>query len=236
MRLTIIVPVFNEEDCLQNFYKKTNDYIEQVASLETSVLFVNDGSNDSSLALIKDIVKNNNHFHYISFTKNNGLSTAIKAGIDHISTELIGYIDADLQTTPLDFEELLKHIADHDAVVGFRAKRKDTLNKKIQSRIANYFRRILIKDNIIDTGCPLKIIKSEVAKSLPFFKGMHRFIPALILMQNGKVKQIQVQHFERTAGTSKFNLLNRSVGPFVDVFAYNWMKKRFISYQISEES
>ena len=160
------------------------------------------------------------------------MSCAIKAGIDNIDTELIGYIDADLQTTPFDFNKLLKYISDYDSVIGFRKKRQDTFSKKIQSKIANYIRRKLIDDGIKDTGCPLKVIKTSVAKKIPFFKGMHRFLPALIQLQGGMVKQVEVQHFQRVAGVSKFNMFNRAFKSLVDAFAFRWMRNRYIKYKI----
>ena len=85
-----------------------------------------------------------------------------------------------------------------------------------------------------DTGCPLKVIKSDFAKKIPMFKGIHRFLPAMILLQKGKVKQIPVRHYKRIAGQSKFGLFNRLLGPLIDCFAFLWMKKKYINYQIKE--
>jgi glycosyltransferase involved in cell wall biosynthesis len=234
-RMTIIIPVYNEIDNLDRIKKTFLEYFSQ-SKTNSKVLFVDDGSADGSFEKILQICSDNDNFEYIKFKKNCGLSSAIKAGIDSCSTELIGYIDADLQTSPFDFEILLDHISKFDAVIGFRGQRKDTLNKKLQSLIANSIRRSLINDGIIDTGCPLKVIRTAVAKNIPFFKGMHRFIPALIQLQNGKIKQINVQHFERQAGQSKFNLLNRSLGPLKDAFAYRWMRSRYINYEIEKSS
>jgi len=197
-------------------------------------LFIDDGSTDGSFNKIAQICNENSDFEFIKFKQNCGLSAAIKAGIDHCNTELIGYIDADLQTTPFDFDLLLADIDQYNAVIGFRGKRKDTLNKKIQSLIANSIRRGLINDGIIDTGCPLKVIHKATAKKIPFFDGMHRFIPALIQLQKGKIKQIKVQHFERIAGQSKFNIFNRSLKPLRDTFAYRWMRKRYINYNVEQ--
>jgi hypothetical protein len=91
-------------------------------------------------------------------------------------------------------------------------------------------------DTAQDTGCPLKVMHADVAKRLPFFKGMHRFFAALMLLENGRIKQIPVRHFPRVAGTSKFNLSNRLVGPFMDCFAYRWMKSRYIRYNVSDNN
>ena len=232
--ITVIIPVYNEIDNLSRIKEVFDDYIPK-ALLPMQVLFVDDGSTDGSLDIIKDICKEN-RYNYISFTHNRGLSTAIKAGIDNISTPIIGYIDADLQTTPYDFDKLLKYINDYDAVIGYRAKRADTLSKKLQSKIANYIRRSLIDDGIIDTGCPLKVFRSEIAKKIPFFDGMHRFIPALMLLEGAKIKQIPVNHYPRVAGVSKFNLFNRSLKPLQDIFAYRWMRSRYIRYEIRSSS
>lgn len=106
-------------------------------------MFIDDGSNDGSFNAIFDICKSDTNFGYIKFDRNYGLSTAIKAGIDYCNTKLIGYIDADLQTTPFDFDKLIQNIDHYDAVIGFREKRKDTWNKKMQSLIANNIRRAI---------------------------------------------------------------------------------------------
>jgi len=232
--MTIIVPVYNEVESLDRLAAVLKAYLDQ-SSTKSEVLFVDDGSSDGSLEKIKKISEDPD-FSYIRFRENCGLSSAIKAGINHCQTPLLGYIDADLQTTPYDFDILLEEIDSHDAVIGYRAKRKDTLSKKVQSTIANSIRRSLIGDGIIDTGCPLKVIRTDMAQKLPFFDGMHRFIPALILLEEGKIKQLKVQHFEREAGQSKFNIFNRSIRPLQDLFAYRWMKSRYIRYEIDHHN
>ncbi len=233
--MTVIVPVYNESESLERLTATLKDYLKKSAT-KSKVLFVDDGSTDNSFNKIENICKNNDGFEYLKFKENCGLSSAIKAGIDFINTPLTGYIDADLQTTPFDFDLLLKDIYFYSAVVGYRGHRKDSLNKQIQSKIANSIRRALINDGIIDTGCPLKVIHTDVAKKIPFFKGMHRFIPALIKLQGGTVKQINVRHFERIEGISKFNLLNRSIKPLQDAFAYRWMRSRTINYSVDKTS
>lgn len=232
--MTIIVPVYNEQDNMERLEQTLAAYLP-TASRRACVLFVNDGSTDRSQSLIEEACGRNADFHYVSLANNTGLSGAMKAGIDYAESELIGYIDADLQTTPEDFNLLLAEADDHEIVMGIRANRKDTGFKKLQSKIANGFRRMMTHDGVQDTGCPLKVIRTENAKKLPLFNGMHRFLPALILLQNGRIKQIPVRHFPRTAGESKYHLWNRLVSPFMDCFAYRWMRKRYINYRISKE-
>ncbi|KQC33455.1 dolichol-phosphate mannosyltransferase [Nonlabens sp. YIK11] len=233
--LTIIVPVYNEADNLQRVERELSAYISS-SKVESSVLLVNDGSTDESLRIIKDICASNPKFHYVNFDKNYGLSAAIKAGFDHATTSLVGYIDSDLQTSPMDFDLLLEHIGEYDLVTGVRSQRKDSFVKNMSSTIANGIRRSFTHDGMDDTGCPLKIIKADHAKRIPMFKGLHRFLPAMILLQNGKVKQVPVQHFERVAGTAKFGLWNRLLGPLMDCFAYLWMKKKYINYKVADKA
>ncbi|NQY04769.1 MAG: glycosyltransferase [Flavobacteriaceae bacterium] len=233
-QFTIIVPVYNEEDNLARVEQELSNYIA-IASKKTKILFINDGSKDNSQSLIEDICTRNEAFTYINFEKNCGLSAAIKAGFDHVDTELTGYIDADLQTAPEDFNLLLEHIGDYDLITGVRADRKDSVVKNMSSKIANGIRRSFTHDGMDDTGCPLKVIKSNYAKRIPMFKGLHRFLPAMILLQEGKIKQIPVRHFPRIAGEAKYGLWNRLLGPLMDCFAYLWMKKKYINYRVANK-
>lgn len=234
-RLTIIVPVFNEEDNMAALEERLGAYLPKAAS-KTCVLFVNDGSRDNSLQLIREACRRNPDFFYISLAQNSGLSAAMKAGIDVTESPLTGYMDADLQTTPEDFDLLLQYAGEYQLSMGIRANRKDSGFKKLQSKIANGFRRMMTHDGVQDTGCPLKIMHTDYARRVPFFTGMHRFLPALIQLQNGRVRQVPVRHFPRTAGVSKYHLWNRLVSPFMDCFAYRWMRKRYINYSIGENN
>lgn len=234
-KLTIIVPVYNEEDNIASLELRLSEFLPQ-SLCSACVLFVNDGSKDNSLPLIKDVCKRQKDFYYISLGKNSGLSAAMKAGIDVAASDYVGYIDADLQTTPEDFNLLIPYIKEYELVMGIRANRKDSFFKNLQSKIANGFRRMMTNDGVTDTGCPLKIMHTAYAKRVPFFTGMHRFLPALIQLQNGSVKEIPVRHFPRVAGVSKYHLWNRLVSPFMDCFAYRWMKKRYINYTVAENN
>ncbi len=233
-KFTIIVPVYNEEDNLERVEKELLAY-SKIATVPTCILFVNDGSKDKSQELIEDICLRNTNFNFISFAENRGLSAAIKAGFDYVKTEFVGYIDSDLQTAPEDFNLLLEHIGNYDLVTGVRANRKDSFVKNMSSTIANGIRRAFTHDGMDDTGCPLKVIKTDYAKRIPMFKGLHRFLPAMILLQNGTIIQIPVQHFPRIAGEAKFGLWNRLLGPLSDCFAYLWMKRKYINYNVAKQ-
>lgn len=233
-QFTVIVPVYNEEDNIEELERQLNKFLP-TAQYKSCVLFVNDGSSDQSLSRIQKVCAENKDFFYLSLAHNGGLSAALKAGIDATESAYVGYMDADLQTTPEDFNLLLAHIRDFELVTGIRANRKDTAFKRMQSKIANSFRRMMTHDGMQDTGCPLKVMHTKYAKRVPFFTGMHRFLPALFLLQNGRIKQIPVRHFPRLKGTSKYNLGNRLWGPFADCFAYRWMKPRYINYEVAQQ-
>lgn len=234
-RFTIVVPVYNEEDNMEALERALTGFLPQ-SIYSACVLFVDDCSTDHSRERMADICRRNKDFFYISLGKNCGLSGAMKAGIDAVESDFVGYMDADLQTTPDDFNLLLADIEHYELVMGIRANRKDTAFKRIQSKVANGFRRMMTHDGVQDTGCPLKVMHTDHARRIPFFDGMHRFLPALILLQQGRILQVPVHHFPRTAGVSKYHLWNRLVSPFLDCFAYRWMKKRYINYRVAESN
>lgn len=230
---TIVVPVYNEKDNLARLSGRLAAYLPQCPR-KACVLFVDDGSTDGGD--LRALCAEHPDFYFLRFDRNRGLTAALKAGFDHCVSPLVGYIDADLQTAPEDFDLLLAEIDGTDLVTGIRTGRQDSLSKKLQSRIANGWRRMMTGDGALDTGCPLKVLRTEVARQLPMFKGMHRFLPALVLLrEGGSYRQVPVRAFPRTAGTSKYHLWNRLWGPFVDCFAYRWMKKRMTEYTVADE-
>lgn len=230
---TIIVPVYNEEDNIDRVEQELVAYTLKAAK-KACVLFVNDGSSDRSLELLKAVCSRHDHFFYISSSQNHGLSTAVKAGIDAVESRYLGYIDADLQTNPEDFNLLLAHVGEYHLVTGIRANRKDSGFKKFQSKFANAFRRSMTGDTATDTGCPLKVMWTDYARKIPFFDGMHRFLPALFMMVGGRFLELPVRHYPRVAGMSKYHLWNRLKGPLVDCIAFRWMKHRYIRYHIDD--
>ena len=144
--MTVIVPVFNERDNMQRLEEELIKYLK-TARLASCILFVDDGSTDGSTQMIKDVCARNKDMFYLSFEKNCGNSAAMKAGIDHAQSTYVGYIDADLQTTPDDFNLLAEYADKYTLVTGIRANRKDTFAKRIQSKIGNAFRRMMTGDD-----------------------------------------------------------------------------------------
>ena len=233
--LTIIVPLYNEEDNIVRLTERLTAFLP-LCRRNACVLLVNDGSTDGSAALIHEACERHPDFFYLELAQNRGLSTALKAGFDACESPLLAYLDADLQTDPEDLNLLLPHIDAHELVTGVRSGRQDSGWKKLQARIANGWRRMMTGDGASDTCCPLKILRSEAARRIPMFRGMHRFLPALVLMQGGSYAEVPVRHHPRTAGKSKYGMWNRAWTGFIDCFAFRWMRKRQIRYSISAQN
>ncbi len=234
-KLTVIVPVFNEEDNMPALESRLGAWLP-TSPVKACILFVDDGSTDDSLSHIRQICDRNEDFFFIAFQRNCGLSAAIKAGIDATDSEYVGYIDADLQTDPEDFNLLIPYLKDYELCMGIRANRKDTGWKRFQSKFANGFRRMMTGDHATDTGCPLKVMHTANARRVPFVKGMHRFLPALFMLQDCQIKEMPVRHYPRVAGKSKFSMSNRLISPLQDCFAFRWMRSRWFNYEVSDRN
>jgi hypothetical protein len=142
-------------------------------------------------------------------------------------------IDGDLQNDPADIPKLLAELErGADLAVGYRAKRKDTVVKRITSRVANFVRSRFTKDGVRDTGCTLKAMRRECVSALVPFKGMHRFIPALIKGAGYRLVEVPVNHRARQFGVSKYGLGNRAVRATVDMFGVRWLLSRQLNYKV----
>ena len=232
-QFTILVPIYNEEGNIPAIEKAFEEYLP-ACPLKGCVLMVDDCSSDQSLAKIREVCSRHDDFFYLAHKSNCGLSAVMRTAQEYIESEWMGYIDADLQTDPADFSLLLEHIGEYPMVTGIRRTREDGFRKKFQSKVGNGFRRIMTGDGATDTGCPLKVIRSDVFRRMPLFEGMHRFLPALALLQEGVTyKEIQVTHRPRTAGVSKFNMWNRLRG-FRDCFFYRRIRRNYLDPRILE--
>ena len=147
--------------------------------------------------------------------------------------ETIVTIDSDLQNDPADIPRLLEEISrGADLVCGYRAKRKDTLTKRLTSRIANFVRSRFTKDYVRDTGCTLKAMRRQCANALVPFKGMHRFIPALIRGAGYRLVEIPVNHRPRRFGQTKYGFGSRALRATIDMFGVRWLLSRRLNYKI----
>jgi len=230
--LSIVIPVYNEEDNIGPLVARiAKAMAEWDGTVE--ILFVDDGSSDRTLELLKKAQQSCGQIRIAHFQKNLGQTAAMAAGFRLARGEAVATIDADLQNDPMEIPRLAGMLAEWDVVCGVRTQRKDTVWKRISSRIGNSFRNWMTGDNIIDTGCTLKAYRRECLDSLELYKGMHRFLPTLIRMRGYRVTQVPVSHHPRHAGTTKYGTWGRLVKGLEDVWAVRWMKKNHIEYASS---
>ena len=229
--LSVVVPVYNEEENLVPFTKELLGVLESVKR-SYEILFIDDGSTDASPQRMDELEKKFQGIRIIRFKKNCGQTSAFDAGFKAALGDIIITLDADLQNDPQDIPAMLPFIGEYDLVCGWRHKRNDTFVRRASSRIANAVRNRLSGESIQDVGCSLKAFRSEYAKKLKLFTGMHRFFPTLVKMAGGRVKEVKVNHRPQKFGTSKYTVLNRVFRSFMDLLAVCWMKKRFLRYEI----
>ena len=228
--LTVVVPLFNEEE---NMSILQSELREALGGLDYEIVFVDDGSTDRTV----ERIERGPNVQVIQFEKNTGQSAAIYVGLQAARGATAVLIDGDLQNDPADIPRLLAEIArGADLVCGYRARRKDTLLKRLTSRIANAVRSRYTKDHVRDTGCTLKAMRRECVSTLVPFKGMHRFIPALVKAAGYQLVEIPVNHRPRQFGQSKYGLGNRAVGATIDMFGVRWLLARRLNYKIRERT
>ncbi|MDG1048479.1 MAG: glycosyltransferase family 2 protein, partial [Flavobacteriaceae bacterium] len=201
--LSVVVPLYNEQD---NVLLLTQKIHESLVGYQYEIIYIDDFSTDQTKKVVNDLA--DNQVHLIALKKNYGQSLALAAGIDYASGTYIITMDGDLQNDPSDIPSMLKEAIDggYDLVTGIRQKRKDSLLKKIPSKIANFLVRKVTKLDIKDNGCALKVFHKDVAKDLNLYGEMHRFITLLAFLEGAQIKQVPVKHHARHAGVSKYGL------------------------------
>lgn len=228
--LSIVIPVYNEEDNIGSLVARITDAMSGWEG-PVEILFVDDGSSDRTLELLKEAQAGDARVRIAHFHRNMGQTAAMAAGFRLARGEAIVTIDADLQNDPMEIPLLAAMLNNWDVVCGVRTRRKDTLWKRISSRIGNGFRNWVTADNIIDTGCTLKAYRRECLDGLELYNGMHRFLPTLIKMRGFRVTQVPVSHHPRLAGETKYGTWGRLVKGLQDVWVVRWMRKNYISFE-----
>lgn len=200
--LSIIIPIFNESESLPSLFKELKSEFGNSSSVE--IVFVNDGSTDSSQQSIERAILDNSTWKMINLYRNYGKSVALQAGIECSSGEIIGTLDADLQDDPKEIAKLIDSFDKFDLVIGWKKNRLDPLEKRIASKIFNFFIRVFSGLKIKDSNTGIKIFKREVAESLNLYGGRHRYIPLLAHQKNFSVGEVAVNHRKRKFGHSKY--------------------------------
>lgn len=203
--ISVVVPVFNEEEVVSEFFKELSKILPKIDK-NSEIIFVDDGSTDNTLDLLKKIAEKNDNIKIFSFRKHRGKAEALTLGFKKAQGEQILTIDADLQDRPDQIEKLIKKSKEGwDLVSGWRKNRKDSFAKNISSKIFNFISSIFWGLKVNDLNCGLKLYTKEAAKSLNLYGGMHRFIPLLLFQEGFSVTEIPVVHDRRRQGKSKYS-------------------------------
>lgn len=232
--ISLVIPVYNERDNLALLHAELAGTMRSVGDTY-EILFVDDGSNDGSDRVLRDLRTADAHVRVLTFARNAGQSAAMDAGFKSAAGEVVVTLDADLQNDPADIPRLLEALRGWDAVVGVRQKRRDSLVRRVSSRLANYVRNRLSDETITDTGCSLKAFRKAALSRLVLYDGMHRFLPTLLKMAGCRVQEISVGHRPRRHGTSKYGIGNRLLPSFMDLLAVRWMKRRKLRYEVKDD-
>jgi glycosyltransferase involved in cell wall biosynthesis len=221
IEISLVIPLYNEEENARILHSKTREALDALGK-EYEIIFIDDGSKDRTFEILKQIHDENPRTKIIKFRGNFGQSAAMAAGFDAAKGEYVFAMDGDLQNDPKDIPRLLEKLEEgYDVVSGWRKHRKDKLViRKVPSKIANKLICRVTGVKLHDTGCSLKVFRSEIIKRINLYGELHRFIPALAKIEGARITEMVVDHHERKFGKSKYNI-TRTFRVIVDLMAMN---------------
>ncbi len=237
LRFSLVVPIYNEEDNVQNLLQEVADVLLPHGPFEA--LLVDDGSKDASLLRMREwkAAKGASWLRIVVLAHNCGQSAAVMAGVEQARGPVVTTMDGDMQNDPRDLPAMVARVlaGECDAVVGVRRKRQDTWTRRMSSKIGNGARNWLTGDRVTDAACGIKAIRREYWLRAPKFVGMHRFMATLVKYLGGKVVEVDVNHRPRAAGVAKYGIGNRIWKGLRDCFAMRWLRTRMLMHQVKEE-
>ncbi|MFT4842194.1 MAG: dolichol-phosphate mannosyltransferase [Planctomycetota bacterium] len=237
LRFSLVIPIYNEEETVESMLAEVEEVLVSHGPFEA--LFVDDGSKDNSVALMRAFKKERgaSWLRIVSLLNNCGQSAAVMAGVEQARGPIIATLDGDMQNDPRDIPSMLERVesGECDACVGVRAKRQDTWTRRMSSRIGNGVRNVLTGDKVKDAACGIKVIRRAFFMRAPRFVGMHRFMATLVRYLGGKVIEQDVNHRQRFAGTAKYGIGNRMWKGLRDCFAMRWVRARLLMHEVREE-
>jgi len=233
--LSLVIPVYNERENITPLLAEIERSL-QGTGWRYEILMVDDGSVDGTGEALLALRRAHQVLRVIRFARNAGQTAAMDAGFHRARGTIVVTLDADLQNDPADIPKLVRAMEGWDAVVGVRVGRRDTLVRRVSSRVANYVRNRLSDETIEDTGCSLKAYRREALERLKLYNGLHRFLPTLLRMEGFRVRELPVGHRPRLHGRSKYGISNRLVPSFLDLLAVRWMKKRSLRYEVRDDA
>ncbi|NPA41186.1 MAG: glycosyltransferase family 2 protein [Aquificae bacterium] len=223
--ISVVVPTYNEEESVPHLYEKLKEVLDKLGE-EYEIIFVDDGSEDGTPEILKELASKDKKVKVIRFRRNYGQTAAMYAGFEHAKGDVIITMDADLQNDPEDIPKLLEKIKEgYDIVSGWRKDRKDPfLSRKLPSKVANWIISKVTGVELHDYGCTLKAYKADIAKRYRLYGDMHRFLPALAKRFGAKITEIPVKHHPRIYGKSKYGI-GRTVRVILDIFLVKFLNE-----------
>ncbi len=229
MELAVVIPVRNEAPNIAPLVAEIRAALDGVADYE--IVYVDDGSSDATVAAVHDLQRGCPRLRLVRHRASAGQSAAILSGVRAAQAPWIATLDGDGQNDPADIPRLWQRARAAPAeppllLAGWRQKRQDSAVKRLSSRIANRVRGALLGDGTPDTGCGLKLFRRALFLELPFFDHCHRFLPALVKRQGGRVVSVAVNHRPRQRGASNYGTLDRLFVGIADLLGVMWLMRR----------
>ena len=239
--LSVIVPVRDEADNILPLIGEIDQALAGRWRFE--MIYVDDGSRDQTAARLREAKVRYSHLRIVTHARSCGQSAALLSGARQARGRTLVTLDGDGQNDPADIPKLLQVQAEAEAgpagcmASGIRVERKDTATRRIASKLANRIRGALLKDGIQDSACGLRVFPRETFLQMPYFDHIHRFLPALMIREGGRVIGVPVNHRPRERGTSKYGLGNRLLVGVVDLFGVLWLlrRRRLAEVTVEEE-
>jgi glycosyltransferase involved in cell wall biosynthesis len=220
--LSVVVPLHNEEDNVRPLYEAVVEALEP-AGLRFELVLVDDGSRDRTHERAAALAASDGRVSLIKFRRNFGQTAAMATGIRHSRGEVVATMDGDLQNDPRDIVEMLALLRQgYDLVVGWRHKRQDATLRVLPSKVANWMIRRVMRTEVKDTGCSLKLYRGDLIRNVPLYADMHRFIPALASLAGARLAQMRVRHHPRKFGESKYGY-SRIIAVFLDLISIRFL-------------
>ncbi len=230
MKISVVIPVLNEAENIVELIE--NIELALSNDLEFEIIVVDDASSDNSREVALGAMKDRPHCRLLTNKRRAGQSAAIHSGVQAAEGEIICTLDGDGQNPPSELPKLVARLTNPDnpvnlgLVAGQRAKRKDSVSKRLASKIANSIRSRILRDDTVDTGCGLKAFRRDAFLELPYFNHMHRYLPALFKRAGWSVAHVDVDHLPRKHGKSNYSNMQRALVGVFDLFGVYWLIKR----------
>lgn len=236
--LSVVIPAYNEEDPLPDVLAEFRETLDAAGLTDWECIIVDDGSTDRTVELTLGFVKEDPRYRLIQFAQNCGQTAAFDAGFRSARGRVVGMMDGDGQNDPRDFPRLIEAMEAQgkDMMCGIRAKRQDSIVRKISSRVGNGVRNWATEESITDVGCSIRVFRAECLPRIKLYEGMHRFFPTLFRIEGYAIGEIPVNHRQREKGVSKYGISNRLWKGLRDLMAVRWMMRRGIRYNIARDT